>query len=90
MITSTPNSTSTETAATAKMAEIAESGRMAACFERLRGENRAGLVTFITGGDPVGAHAAVQNGLLAVIRNFRNPVDHLETVFNLLLIRGQH
>ena len=50
MITSAPNSASTETTATAKMMEIAEGGRMAACFERLRGENRAGLVTFITGG----------------------------------------
>ena len=48
MITSAP----TETAATAKMAENAEGDRMAACFERLRGENRAGLVAFITGGDP--------------------------------------
>ena len=44
MITSAP----TETAATAKMAENAEGDRMAACFERLRGENRAGLVAFIT------------------------------------------
>jgi tryptophan synthase alpha chain len=34
------------------MTEISEGGRMAACFERLHGENRAGLMAFITGGDP--------------------------------------
>ncbi len=36
-------------------------GRMAACFARLRGESRAGLVAFITGGDP---DAATSQALL--------------------------
>lgn len=54
-------SASTEAAETAKTPETAEGGRIAACFERLRGENRAGLVTFITGGDP---DAATSQALL--------------------------
>ncbi len=45
----------------AEVTQSAEGGRMAACFERLRGENRAGLVAFITGGDP---DAATSQALL--------------------------
>ncbi len=52
MITSTHNATSAAAAKTPETTRTTEGGRIAACFERLRGENRAGLVAFITGGDP--------------------------------------
>ena len=61
MITSTHNATSAAAAKTPETTRTTEGGRIAACFERLRGENRAGLVAFITGGDP---DAATSQALL--------------------------
>ena len=63
-------SASTEAAETAKTPETPEGGRIAACFERLRGENRAGLVTFITGGDPDAATSqALLEGLAEAVKD---------------------
>ena len=45
-------SASPDISASAKVTETAEGGRIATCFEHLHKENRAGLVAFITGGDP--------------------------------------
>lgn len=61
MITSTHNATSAAAAKTPETTRTTEGGRIAACFEHLRWENRAGLVAFITGGDP---DAATSQALL--------------------------
>ncbi len=61
MITSTHNVTSAAAAKTPETTRTTEGGRIAACFEHLRWENRAGLVAFITGGDP---DAATSQALL--------------------------
>ncbi len=61
MITSTHNATSAAAAKTTETTRTTEGGRIAACFEPLRGKNRAGLVAFITGGDP---DAATSQALL--------------------------
>jgi tryptophan synthase alpha chain len=61
VITSTHNATSAAAAKTPETTRTTEGGRIAACFEHLRWENRAGLVAFITGGDP---DAATSQALL--------------------------
>ena len=61
MITSIHNATSAAAAKTPETTRTTEGGRIAACFEHLRWENRAGLVAFITGGDP---DAATSQALL--------------------------